>query len=93
MVVLIWIICEGGFFLRRPECPCNTRRGLALPKRKGRRNLFQRPEILVAHTGHSSQLFADASGRNDQFLTTVAIDVNVSRRARIIKRPIGCGYA
>jgi hypothetical protein len=29
-------------------------------------------DIVVAHTGHSSQLFPVATGRNAQFLSTVA---------------------
>jgi hypothetical protein len=42
-------------------------------KRKGHwSNHSDLRHILVAHTGQSSQLFVDGSGRNAQFLTTVA---------------------
>jgi hypothetical protein len=44
-------------------------------KKKDRGTHFQRlsiDKIVVGHTGQSSQLFTDATGRNAQFLATVA---------------------
>jgi hypothetical protein len=58
---------QDGNSVRILLCPCWRGCFIAmygLAKRKGRRNLFQRPEILVAHTGQSSQLVFDADGRN-----------------------------
>ena len=58
-------------FLLRFACPCNYEYGLAKEKAAGL-NSGDLRHIVAEHTGQSSQLFSVTTGRNAQFLATVA---------------------